>query len=204
MTPKIDYTLLGEATLLYEKLGYEYVEAPWVVGQGIIRETLPAQFPYYRLAQQQMTTADSRCSCRSDNLESIGGLVGSAEQSLLSMKNLSDGVKYMAITPCFRIEDETNLLTRQMFMKIELYMRGPDADMKILLNDAIEVMTSLKEIVHVSLDRTETNEGVDLAIGGIEVGSYGIRETSRCGRWAYGTGLALPRFTVAQAIASVI
>jgi hypothetical protein len=42
-----------------------------------------------------------------------------------------------------------------------------------------------------------TDQGRDLTLDGIEVGSYGYREAG--GRkWACGTGLALPRFDVAR------
>ena len=48
------------------------------------------------------------------------------------------------------------------------------------------------------VERVKTAEGYDLQIGGVEVGSYGVR-SHRGFKWAYGTGLAEPRFsTVAR------
>ncbi len=42
-----------------------------------------------------------------------------------------------------------------------------------------------------------TDEGWDLEVNGIEVGSYGFRQSGGR-RWACATGLALPRFDVAR------
>ena len=44
----------------------------------------------------------------------------------------------------------------------------------------------------------KTDEGYDLEINGIEVGSYGARYHAKIGWWAYGTGLAEPRYTTAM------
>ena len=46
---------------------------------------------------------------------------------------------------------------------------------------------------------TPKSDGVaDLEIAGIEVGSYGIRHHELVGHWAFGTGLAEPRYSQAM------
>jgi hypothetical protein len=52
-----------------------------------------------------------------------------------------------------------------------------------------------------SVDIVATDEGYDININGIEVGSYGFREIGDF-MWVYGTGLAEPRFS--QAVGRVI
>lgn len=54
------------------------------------------------------------------------------------------------------------------------------------------------------IEVVDTDEGFDLQLGGIEIGSYGKRHHDSFGPWAYGTGLALPRFSVAKAMANVV
>jgi hypothetical protein len=44
-----------------------------------------------------------------------------------------------------------------------------------------------------------TDDCMDLTINGIEVGSYGKREFKNI-KWIYGTGLAEPRFSIANGI----
>ncbi len=81
--PRIDYALLGRAFDYYLGLGYTYVEVPYAVSHDIIRLTLPPQY-------------------EPDYVAGLGCLVGSAEQSLLSL-DLGPG-SYMAVSPCFRPE----------------------------------------------------------------------------------------------------
>ena len=64
-----------------------------------------------------------------------------------------------------------------------------------LLQHALMVMQSFGTPLSV----VATEEGHDLMLNGIEVGSYGHRSIPGIETWAYGTGLALPRFSVASA-----
>lgn len=166
--------MLADAVRWYEHLGYEYVEVPYAVDKEIIRLTLP---PEYDDAVQPV--------------EPYGCLVGSAEQSLLSL-NLGPG-RYVACSPCFRPEPVLNELYQYHFMKVELLQIGEGfmAPMMMLL-DAQAFMNQFAKT-----EVVRTPEGRDLVVDGIEVGSYGFRN-SWDRRWACGTGLALPRFDVAR------
>lgn len=208
MTPKIDYELLGLAVGQYKLRGYQYVEAPWVVEDEAVRVTLPEWCPVLKLGQHVGSGLYERWPNDS-------ALVGSAEQALISM-GLPAGA-YMAVTPCFRYEEHTDLFTQDYFMKLELFVtdsfdkhsgRTIEATVGRVMDDAAEVMAFLGDIRPNTL---ATAEGFDLTIGGVEVGSYGYRHTD-CFQtpgiegglnWVYGTGLALPRFSVAKALSAV-
>ncbi len=197
MTPKIDYLLLGEALSEYKDRGYKYVEVPWMVPKKDIRATLPAPIPFI----EAVLHLDDDDDMAQTHYRSLGGLVGSAEQGFLSM-NLPAGA-YCGITPCFRHEPETNLFYQTGFIKLELFVNTREAGWTRVMSDAEEVMSILlgdsARIVSV-----KTPEGADLTLGGIEIGSYGVRSTPEHGEWVYGTGLALPRFSVAEAISAVV
>lgn len=169
--PDIDWRLLGAAVSYYQVLGYQYVEVPYVVPEEIIRLTLPPQYD-------------------ADAVPGLGCLVGSAEQSLLSM-DLPDGT-YMAVSPCFRPEPVLNELYQRHFMKVELFQLGDVMNPMRMLLDAQGFMNQF-----VVTEVVRTAEGKDLTVDGIEVGSYGFRN-ARGLSWACGTGLALPRFSVAR------
>lgn len=170
--PAIDWLLLGTAVEFYKSLGYQYVEVPYAVPEEIVRLTLPAIYD-------------------ADTVPGLGSLVGSAEQSLLSM-DLPPG-SYMAVSPCFRPEPVLNEFYQRHFMKVELFQTGHG-----FMNPArmmLDAQTFMNQFAETEV--LETPEGHDLTVGGIEVGSYGFREAG--GRkWACATGLALPRFSVAR------
>lgn len=197
MTPKIDYKLLGQALGEYEKRGYRYVEVPWTVTEEYIRATLPEQFYSLQMGLPVIngTNPDELYPCREDN-----HLVGSAEQGFLSL-NLPGGA-YVGVTPCYRVEPYFDLFHRPMFMKIELFVTVPYTEPERVMTDAKEVM-SLYLPTGSRIDEKKTPEGYDLEISGVEVGSYGIR-SFRDTTWVYGTGLALPRFSVTKALDSVV
>ena len=200
MTPKINYQLLGEAVYAYQDLGYTYVETPWVVPEKIIRATLPGEFGYLEQVMEDRVAAERDCHCAPRrSYTSRGGLVGSAEQGFLAL-NLPAG-KYVGCGPCFRDEDAHNLLCRPYFMKVELFVTTDSGTVDMVHGDALRVMSSFTSY---PLDTVKTPEGFDIELSGIEVGSYGERTVHPHGRWVYGTGLALPRFDVARAIAQVI
>lgn len=176
--PEIDFLLLGRAFDFYLTKQYRYVEVPYSVPLDIIRLTLPEQYV-------------------PDEVQGLGFLVGSAEQSLLSL-DLPDG-SYMAVSPCFRPEPVLNALYQRHFMKVELFQIGDNfmAPWQ-MMRDAADFMGSFANPVVV-----DTPEGKDLTVNGIEVGSYGYREVGTR-KWACGTGLALPRFDVARGKLTVL
>jgi hypothetical protein len=200
MTPKIDYAALGEAISAYENLGYTYVETPWVVPERIIRATLPPQFGYLELAMQDSVSDARSCDCRPvKSYTSRGGVVGSAEQGFLAL-GLPAG-KYVGCGPCFRDEPASDLFHRPYFMKVELFVTEDGASVDDVLADARGVLDTMTDY---KLESVKTADGWDLELAGIEIGSYGERISPAHGRWVYGTGLALPRFDVANALAAVI
>lgn len=166
--------MLAEAVEFYQHAGYKYVEVPYAVPKDIIRLTLP---PEYDDAIQPA--------------EPFGCLVGSAEQSLLYL-DLKPG-SYCAVSPCFRPEPILNELYQYHFMKVELFQVGDDFmnPMHMML-DARNFMSK-----YAAVEVLRTEQGKDLTVAEIEVGSYGFREAGER-RWACGTGLALPRFDVAR------
>ncbi len=197
MTPKIDYAMLGRAYDHYEDMGFQYVEAPWVVNDEFIRATLPAEFHSLEIG------VDYGDHGLSAYYGGDGNLVGSAEQSLLSMA-LPEG-RYFAITPCFRIEPIKSLFYQEMFMKLELFDNRPSGTTDEMIEEARAFF--LEEInpkIAGKLTREVTKIGLDLNLAGTEIGSYGERTHEDYGRWVYGTGLALPRFSVARSLAYVL
>lgn len=188
----IDYGLLGHAFDRYVAKGYTPVEVPWLVGIEHIKATAPASCKSFELAHRQTY----------DKLVRVNGpnhFVGSAEQSFLSL-DLPAG-RYVGVTPCFRDEYRYDKWHQQYFMKIELFVRTENPILEVLtvMRDAEDVMGPLTTEI---LNGQATDEGYDLMLNGIEVGSYGSRSHPDFGSWVYGTGLALPRFTSARDILS--
>lgn len=198
MTPKIDYALLGDALRQYQDEGYTYVEVPWIVPKHDIRVTLPSPIPFIEAVLHQDDDDDMSHTA----YRSLGGLVGSAEQGFLSM-NLRPG-RYCAVTPCFRHEKETNLFYQTGFMKLELFDNTKEGDWLKMMQDAETVLSELIDDEDVTITQVKTPEGADLEIAGIEIGSFGKRAHPDYGEWVYGTGLALPRFSVAVAVSAVV
>lgn len=188
MNPKIDYALLGKAVEFYRAKGYTYVEVPWAVEYEYIAATLPDRFPRNIIAESRQNS----------NLDKIMPLVGSAEQGFLAINDTLAQGAYVGVTPCFRVEDKHDLFYQPWFMKVELYDTRQGADYLSLLSHASEFYHTLG----VSAKVVPTFEGDDLYVEGVEVGSYGSREALGI-KWNYGTGLALPRFSVARALQHV-
>ena len=53
----------------------------------------------------------------------------------------------------------------------------------------------------IHVQSVKTDEGVDIELGGVEIGSYGFR-THEDLFWTYGTAMAEPRFSTAVALAT--
>lgn len=168
----IDCGLLMRAMSYYESVGYKPVTAPMLVDEDIVNITLPK-------SKQARKHLDKY-------------YVGSAEQSFYQL--MKDGLEpdgeYMMITPCERdeVEDENHL---GIFLKVELIStRKTRYEILSLVSDFL----SSEGIKGVGV---ETDEGFDLEVNGIEVGSYGNRIYKGI-NIKFGTGLALPR--ISQAI----
>ncbi len=118
-------------------------------------------------------------------------LVGSAEQGFLEM-DLPPG-SYMSVSPCFR-RGERDSIHQETFMKLELHQT--DATSLDALHTMIEKCRAYFRSIApgLNIELVATEEGWDIEMEGVEIGSYG-RRTALGRTWLYGTGLALPRFT---------
>lgn len=181
----INWQFLVDALGFYKRLGFEEIHVDWHVPRAV----------------HDVTCADP---ARMFPLKDYGILVGSAEQSLIGLQlegKLALG-RYVALTPCFRDEgpgrDDLHAL---YFAKVELYSTLPDHDAeraalvkaaKAFMGGLATRFTDKDDIVL----PVATGEGIDLEIGGIEVGSYSSRSFGGIS-WTCGTGLAEPRFSMA-------
>lgn len=167
------YDNVARAIAFYETVGYRWVDTPWVVGKE-------AEF---------VTFPDSRSACDG------GYLVGSAEQGFIQL--MLDGKlppgKYVSAGPCFRFPDgdRNSQHHHPYFFKVEL-IHVDSCDYVTMMDDARKFMGG---------KLVKTNEGLDLELNGLEIGSYGYREYGTM-NWSYGTGLAEPRYTEAKALCS--
>lgn len=121
----------------------------------------------------------------------MGYLVGSAEQGFINLmrtKGLPAG-KYISAGPCFRFEDNEPPYKLPYFFKVELCKVGSE-DYSDLLRDSRSFLGG--EVVRTPI-------GHDIELNGLEVGSYGSRNINGL-VWAYGTGIAEPRYSQAKAL----
>lgn len=177
----IDWSNIARAIEYYQTNGYEYVETPWFVPSETLKITC---------TDEQVIRLDS-------DPTDPWGLVGSAEQGFLQRAlddTLENNKRYVSAGPCFRPEPVFDELHHPQFMKVELFCLCDD--------ESSADMTTMTMIYHAqsfmqSTKQTKTQDGRDLEINGIEVGSYGARYHEKIGWWAYGTGLAEPRYSTA-------
>jgi hypothetical protein len=187
---RIDWSLVGRAVDYYESAGFKYVEVPWVVDAATVMVTLPA-------GKRPM-----RASCHYDERDDLM-FVGSAEQSFLQMMldgKLAPG-SYVTASPCFR-DDEVDELHFKDFFKVELIVvlnhMAPYEYVRSLAVEADVFFRRTGTLPAEHLRMVETPIGLDIELGGIEIGSYGARYYEGH-HWVYGTGLAEPRFSQAMA-----
>lgn len=168
---------LAEAQRFYERRGYRNVDVPWIVDPRVDDELRPKD-------RNPLVIPHS------------GHLPGSGEEGLvqLALDGWLRAGKYQTITPCWRLEpkfDETHL---PYFLKLELIKIG-DNDYRELCDAAQEFMS-----LDVKVRSVASADGVgrDLEdLRGMELGSYGFRAAAGV-VWSYGTGLAEPRYSMAQ------
>lgn len=175
---QIDWERISRAVSFYRSKDYEYVEVPWYVDEKFTRVTYPHMHAFKT---------------------KYGDLVGSAEQSFLALSaqgKLCNNRRYVACTPCFRDHQPDDKFHNSHFMKVELYIPGA-RHRKVLHNLIEDAFEFFSEEAAPELVRTE--EGWDIEVSGIEVGSYGIRVVHDH-VWVYGTGLAEPRFSQASSL----
>lgn len=184
----VNWKLLSDAVVFYQTHGFKYVETPWIAHIEDLMVTAPSRNKIFLID-------DSYDSVAADD-----GLVGSAEQAFISMARagtLPDGVNFVSCGPCFRKNEPKDKWHMSQFMKVELFVRlESDANGEFVTNELVNRAKKFMDRYNeVQVETTE--EGKDLVLNGVEVGSYGYRHAEGVGWWAYGTGLALPRFTQA-------
>lgn len=177
---QIDWGRIGRSIEFYSGSHghYRYVEAPWIVDEKYTQVTYPHGHAFKT---------------------SYGDLVGSAEQGLLALSaegkipDSSVRQRYVACGPCFRDHQPDDKFHNPYFMKVELYLpHMVEWNVGILIKSAAQFFASEGAIPEI----VKTEEGWDIYVAGIEVGSYGFREVYDH-MWVYGTGLAEPRFSQA-------
>lgn len=213
-SPTISWDRLARALTFYEKHDYTRIEVPWII-------TPEATLMTWRGTGVEGLDEGI---IKAESTRFKGDLPGSAEQSFLQLAQLNAlevGRNYVTLTPCFRCEDVLDEHHQRYFMKVELFalmsITGSDVEAQtranLFLADALRFFTNeLKNYAETSetleggretiplvvakecLERRMLRQQTDLYAGGLEIGSYGY--TSREGySWAYGTGLAEPRFS---------
>jgi hypothetical protein len=182
----ISYESLAKAVSWYNRLGYEFIEVPWIVS--------------YESHSSTASPPDGAFV-----VEGRGCLVGSAEQGFIEiMQDLEPNKKYAAISPCFRKNDNKDEYHQETFMKLELFSYNSDKenDHTTMIEDARKTFDYLGlPKVKINYIQSLFDDSRDLYYSNIlELGSYGNRVIYKNNVEYiinYGTGLALPRFTQA-------
>lgn len=185
MTHPLDWKRIIQSASFYHTLGYQQVEVPWLVERKFAMATCPHE--------RYLVSTD------------LGDLVGSAEQGFIQQDYLGllGKGKFQAITPCFRKEEVLDDRHQNTFLKLELYVN--DGDLFEAMEDmAKNARTVARGFVHELTTGTgiilptpvleEMDGGYDLTMGGIELGSFGVRSFEHVS-WAFGTGHAEPRLS---------
>jgi seryl-tRNA synthetase len=168
----INWRNLLRGLMFYEELGYQYLELPWYAPTEIMHITYDGP---YRFKTE------------------LGDPIGSAEQAFLHVQfnqGLKPG-KYVALTPCFRDEEETDWNFKQ-FAKVELYITD-DVSQRNLMETIVTCQGLLYGAVKAEMEVVKMpDDSYDIKCKGIELGSYGMREHNGH-KWIYATGIAEPR-----------
>ena len=184
--PLIDWGILHRACLYYSSLGYQQKETPWIIPEDYGKTTKPH--------------IDKSFVHNNDMFKNQAQeLVGSAEQGFiyLLLNNLLPEGKYFSVSPCFRVDnyDKTHL---PWFMKLEILIHSPGNENKYLqcvMEDAFNFFNTNSII---PCEKVMMEDGTyDINLNGLEIGSYGIRKIESI-QYVYGTGVALPRFDIAN------
>lgn len=180
-----DWVLLSQAFQFYQKIGYQYCEVPYLLPEGYTHLTKPHNDRSYILQDSLFSQQNQE-------------LVGSAEQSFIYLmvnKQLPNH-KLCAITPCFRTDNYNNTHF-PWFMKCELFQLSDNIeDCQWMIYDAFTFYSTVAPYSQLEVIQTG-HESWDINYNGIEIASFGLRRFN-FGTFIYGTGLALPRFTIAQ------
>lgn len=173
----MDWHRISHALLMARTSGYKQIHTDWIVAPQFAAITKPPD-----AIPMNVSGAFA------------GELVASGEIGLLkylASNPPEPNSKFVTCTPCFRHETEyIPGFKEPWFLKVELMIANPSDDLKA----AAGVLAMAKIIMGTWTRKLVFDASIgDLNLNGIEVGSYGIREHQGL-KWAYGTGLAEPRF----------
>ena len=178
----IDARLLADAQSYYASYGYVDTPTPWLVGEAAYRATLP---PDHEGLEWQSP---------------VGGYhVGSAEQGFMQLidDDLPIPERAQSASPCYRGEPAYDELHWPYFYKLELYNADiSNASLAEMITCARGLFTQLGIPTRI-IQTGERAYDIETAMTHVELGSYGVR-TFQGREWLYGTGLALPRATIAK------
>ena len=130
--------------------------------------------------------------------------VASAEQSFLQMEKdgkipYTENKKYMALTPCYRDEAVLDEFHYNIFLKLELFVYHVVCEEEVDYALACDLQSFLN-LNGMQTEIVRTDIGWDVEYKGLELGSFGYRESPEGVLYVYGTGLAEPRTSTALAI----
>lgn len=174
-----------------QRQGMRFVDLPWSVPACYLQATRPPGAPDAALDTH------------------YGQFVCSGEQSFMALWDqglLPDAAGYIGWTPCIRNEPLDDL-HQYGFMKAELFSPAisPEDGLAGVMAFTLEQRRLFRELAQVDygidilpalgLEQVASDQW-DILLGGIEIGSYGIR-TFKEQLYVYGTALAEPRFSIA-------
>lgn len=191
------YRHLIDAIRYYERAGFKWLDVPWCVSREAVLATRPPwvtgePFSYSAGGKLLYPVASAEQSFIQMQMDALDG----------SLDNRMTG-SYVTMTPCFRNEPVLDELHQPYFMKVELisWDKTTREDMdKMIAGARLHFEERLwVDVVHNTDPDPIGVVAYDIVTHhtGIELGSYGIRENERVGRWLYGTGLAEPRYSIA-------
>lgn len=185
----VNWNRIGQAVSYYQLWGFTYMETPWRTDIKVNEITLPQG--------AKMFTDSSGCA-----------LVGSAEQGFLQLRTegkLKRNVKYVSAGPCFR-DDPVDELHQKQFFKVELFasLENKEIANAVMLNMLENAERFFNQLSSHGVEIVKESHGYDIQLHGIELGSYGVRFHEGIGYWAFGTGLAEPRFSYAERVGNFI
>lgn len=181
----IDWHLLGKATQFFTHSGFLQKETPYALPELYHSYTKPHDNSSFILNQGMFSAEPHE-------------LVGSAEQGFiyLILNHLAlENDRLFSVTPCFRC-DNYDLLHQPWFMKLELFHYSSDIEDLLAMINLVKQFIEQETIQPLKLVITGQNT-YDLELNGIEIGSFGFRTVEGL-TFIYGTGLALPRFSIAN------
>ncbi len=172
---------LCKAKELYELEGYSPVDVPHIIKKEYSEHTKPEGVPDLHHSHDLVYCASSEQS-----------FIQMLEEDQLGFGN------YQSLAPCYRPEPNLNKDSCLVFLKLELISVLSELDPEQMAFTAQKVMAELG-VKNTQL--VNTPDGIDIETPqGLELGSYGFRETPSGIPYTYGTGIAFPRFYNAKGV----